>query len=286
MPLISLQEAREHLEIPDAAEDVALQDFIDRVMASIQSGLNVNYWAGAVALSIYSDQADATAASVTVDSTKVSLTITGGAKDGTIEVDYATYDTLTKIVAQIEAQTGWAASLIGSGAIVSNLLMEIAATTAFGIANILRLDYALTHTEYYDGKRESAIFDRLYLGWNPVTSVTSLHDDTAREYGSDTLLDEDDDYVVLDSGPQLDGFTFNKGWRNIKIVYQGGFTNATRPDALVIAMLRAMSYLWNRRKAEHISSDNVQEINLARSFIIELPMDIKNGFGNYRRLTV
>jgi hypothetical protein len=282
MPLITLQEARSYIGLPNEKADPELQDLVTRVVASALTWLNIEYWAGASALSVYCDQSDATAATAAVSDTEITLVITGGAAVGSSAIEFATYSTLADVVTQINGLTGWTATLIGSGAIASSLLWEFAASSVFEIANVRILDYGLTKTAYFDGHQER---DKLFLNTNPVTSVTSLHDDPERAYGSDTLLDSDD-YVVYDWGIQLDGFKFFKGYKNIQVIYVGGYTPTTREDALVNALLRTISYAWNRRKSEHLSSDNVADLNIATTYMTSLPKDIKNAYAGFRRLVI
>ena len=285
MPLITLQEARSHLELPNENQDGVLQSAINRVVASAQDWLNVNYWAGASALSIYCSQSDATAATIAVTSTEVTLVITGGAVAGSVSVLFSGYATLTALVDQINAQTGWTAVLIGTGTVASTLLWEFAATSVLGAANTKILDYGLTQTEYFDGQRMGGVIDKAFLRFNPVTSITSIYDDIARDYGSDTLLDADD-YIMYDWGVQLEGFKFQRGYKNVQIIYVGGFTPDTRKDSLVHALLRTLAYVWNRRKSEHLSMDSVSDLNIQTTFMTKLPRDIKNEYRDFIRHTI
>jgi len=84
---------------------------------------------------------------------------------------------------------------------------------------ILRLK---THTEYYDGKLRS----KLFLNNYPIRSITTIHDDTDREFGDTSLIDStyysydaDTGIVYLHTGK----FYFYDGIKNVKIVYPAGF---------------------------------------------------------------
>ena len=100
-------------------------------------------------------------------------------------------------------------------------------------------------TEYFDGDKEKSF---IIVKNPPITSVTSLHDDLDRVYGSAALIDADD-YVAYDSGRvELDGGSFSTGLKNIKIIYKGGYTEATIPDDLKLACMLQSAFIFKRRK--------------------------------------
>jgi hypothetical protein len=75
-------------------------------------------------------------------------------------------------------------------------------------------------TEYHSGDGATGYF--LTNEW-PINSVTSLHDDTDRNYTSGYLIDTDD-YVWYEDGlVRLDSGVFNGGQKNIKIIYTAGY---------------------------------------------------------------
>lgn len=80
--------------------------------------------------------------------------------------------------------------------------------------------------DYYDGSGKR----RLYTNQYPIISITSIHDDTLRDFGSDTLKDSSDYYVEdYDAGlisleeDAVLGTAFSKGRGNIKLIYEAGF---------------------------------------------------------------
>ena len=120
-------------------------------------------------------------------------------------------------------------------------------------------------TEYYHGDEWR---DRLLVACAPLASITNLWDDPTRGYltpisaSSYAIEDADAGMIRL-----LDGLTFSKGLRNIKITYQGGF--ATIPADLEQA---AIELVWAcREKGVHnligvrsrsVADGNVQFVNL------------------------
>lgn len=92
---------------------------------------------------------------------------------------------------------------------------------------------AADYTEYYDGDGS----DILMVNQYPINSITSIHDDVDRNFNSDTLIDSSYYHSVHDDAKggiiRGDGVVFSKGKRNIKVVYNGGFS--TLPGDLVKA---------------------------------------------------
>lgn len=89
-----------------------------------------------------------------------------------------------------------------------------------------------TFTAYFDGDGSNKVLLEEY----PIISVTSVHDDTDRVFGADTLIDSDDIVVYPDEGMLVyDGGTFTIGNSNIKVVYQAGHDPV--PDDLKHALI-------------------------------------------------
>ena len=106
-----------------------------------------------------------------------------------------------------------------------------------------------TITEFHTFRRASSVL-RLHE-W-PAISVTSVHEDSNRVYGSTTLLVEDTDYIVESSSDaaeliRISGAaetTWGAGFRAIKVIYAGGYTQALAPRKLkrITLELLAMQY--------------------------------------------
>lgn len=150
----------------------ALDDAIDYIGGSVEAN---GIW-------IYCPSpAGATAATVTVADTSLTLTITGGASAGTSTFDLssAAYDTITELVAGINALTGkWVAGAICNGSATSGDLVTTGALSCLGSTNEVTLkivdNYGLTalinratdFIERYCGRRFlSRSYDRAqYIG--------------------------------------------------------------------------------------------------------------------------
>lgn len=77
-----------------------------------------------------------TAAEITSDSTDFAVTVTGAGADD-FSFAYASYPTLTDLVAIIDAETNWSATLVLDGSIASNTLYQYTAKEAIGALNYL-----------------------------------------------------------------------------------------------------------------------------------------------------
>lgn len=121
-----------------------------------------------------------------------------------------------------------------------------------------------TVTEYFNGHDWR---DRLIVARPPIVSITNLWDDLARVYATPLAVSS---YVIDDAEAgviRLDGLTFSKGLRNIKLTYVGGF--AAIPTDLEQA---AIELVWAARekgvnnlvgvRSRSVADGNVQYVNL------------------------
>lgn len=90
-------------------------------------------------------------------------------------------------------------------------------------------------TEYYDGDGTSVLQLKNY----PIITVSAIYDDTDRVYDASSLISSDD-YVIKETEGriELDGLTFMQGLKNIKIVYTAGYSSATMPFDLKVAVAK------------------------------------------------
>lgn len=113
-----------------------------------------------------------------------------------------------------------------------------------------------TYTDYFDGQLNQR---RLLLPNYPIISVTSVHDDTDRTFGSDTLVSADD--YTFKTGEDSDGIiyfhatTLGRGMKNIKVVYRAGY--ATIPKPLARAADLIVASIYNRRKGAGRTSESL-----------------------------
>jgi hypothetical protein len=128
-----------------------------------------------------------------------------------------------------------------------------------------------TVTEYFHGDDWR---DLLIVARPPLISITNLWDDPLRVYATPLAASG---YVMDDAEAgiiRLDGITFSKGIRNIKLTYVGGF--ATIPTDLEQA---AIELVWAARekgvnnlvgvRSRSVADGNVQYVNLGWGSLVD-----------------
>ncbi len=139
------------------------------------------------------------------------------------------------------------------------------------------------YTEYQDGDGTPTVFTDHY----PITSVSSLWDDTEREFtdSSNDLLSSADYMIYSDEGSirlYNDETTFNKGYQNIKITYSGGYE--TLPGDLEEACLDWVLTLY--RKIKDRTHGYMTKSASGASVLIDLkaiPESVKAVLDSYRK---
>lgn len=106
---------------------------------------------------------------------------------------------------------------------------------------------AADYTEYYDGDNTNSLVLRNY----PIISITSIHDDTGRDFASDSLIDSTYYIYENNSNDRMGEVRlwqgvdyFAKGVQNVKIVYRAGY--ATIPADAAQACIMLVDWLMNR----------------------------------------
>ena len=128
--------------------------------------------------------------------------------------------------------------LQGSGADteLTNLITRVEGAVALHLgfpaydSSVQRSLNSQTYTVYLDGPMFS-MPDTLQLPFRPLISVTSVHTDVDRVYGSDTEitatqfeLDKENARIILK--PSVASSGFDSGYRVIKVVFTAGFASA------------------------------------------------------------
>jgi uncharacterized phiE125 gp8 family phage protein len=146
---------------------------------------------------------------------------------------------------QVLAQSALKTFLKISGATEDALLDSICdRTNALIKSYIGRNLVSQTYTEYYDGNGSAKLLLRNY----PVVSLTSLHVDTLRAFGSVSEIVIADN-VLLENNAGIirlwnQGGVFLRGRANVKVVYVAGY--ATMPYDLVDAAILIASHSYKR----------------------------------------
>lgn len=103
-----------------------------------------------------------------------------------------------------------------------------------------------TYTEHYDGTGASKLILKEY----PVVSITSVHSDSNRDFGADSLLSADDYIIDKKSGilTLWNGEShFSSGVRNVKVVYVAGYAAGDMPYDLKHAAKLIVATIYRRQ---------------------------------------
>lgn len=90
-----------------------------------------------------------------------------------------------------------------------------------------------SRTEYKSGDQSPMLF----MDHHPITAITSVYDDNDLNYTADTLVASTDYSYVAEQGMIfLKAGYFAKGTNNVKVTYTAGYTSATLPEDLKLAL--------------------------------------------------
>jgi uncharacterized phiE125 gp8 family phage protein len=136
-----------------------------------------------------------------------------------------------------------------------------------------------TYTEYQDGDETDELLTKQW----PIVSVTSLHDDISRAWGSDSEIESDDYVIYADQGAIRlinDETLFSIGKQNIRLIYSAGY--ATIPTDLEIASTSHVAYMYNKSAGEGHTSLSLG--GFSKSFdLAPLPADVRQYVEPYRK---
>lgn len=149
------------------------------------------------------------------------------------------------------------------------------------------LERAVSRTEYHDAKRS------FVLALAPVESL-ALYYDTARIFGSDTLLTANSEYVLTEESGLVRLFFDVAHWPGaIKAVVTGGYVaaggtpgagQAAIPDDLARAVMRQCVFEWKNRSEFGRQSIGMQGTSVSLAEFELLP-EVKRTLDSYRRIT-
>tara|TARA_R100000655_G_scaffold37880_2_gene72631 strand:+ start:11734 stop:12345 length:612 start_codon:yes stop_codon:yes gene_type:complete len=165
-----------------------------------------------------------------------------------------------------------------------------------GIANFLGFPYnesllsptleSTTYTFYVDAPIHSDVYT-LQLPISPVTSITSIHADGNREYGSDTLVDSstydlDQKYGRVILKPQSVTRYFVSSYRGNKVVCTAGFATAPSDLEHAICILASMAQRNKTNQGKESLTSRNGSIKLTPK---NMPLEVKEYLWPYRSPT-
>jgi len=167
----------------------------------------------------------------------------------------------------------WVVSMDASGDMF-DVAEAISITAGTGAGTTTGASVVNDIIEYHDGDRTNMVI----LDNGLVNSITSLNLDDNGDGVCDYALIEHDDYEFYPQGiiTKRSGY-FPSGLRNIEIKYKQGYTNATLPQDLRLALLKMMSNTYHQ---------SIVAMEVEGSPKIYTATEINNVIGKYVRLTI
>jgi hypothetical protein len=166
-----------------------------------------------------------------------------------------------------------------------------------GIANFLGFPFnesllsptleSTTYTFYVDAPIYNDFYT-LQLPISPVTSITSIHSDANREYGSDTLIDSstyelDQKYGRVILKPQSVTRYFETGYRANKIICVAGYVSAPSDLEHAICVLASMQQRNKTNQGKESLTSRNGSIKLTPK---NIPLEVKEFLRSYRSPTL
>lgn len=145
-----------------------------------------------------------------------------------------------------------------------------------------------SYTEYYDGDGTRFLYTKQW----PIVSITSIHIDVDRVFGSAELVSSSD-YFFDDENGEVQGritllgtadeSIFGQGYGNVKLVYTAGY--ATLPEDIEAAAVVHVSHWYNKAGTEGHTSMGLG--GLSKSFdMAPLPGEVKMYLEPHRKRPV
>ncbi len=153
-------------------------------------------------------------------------------------------------------------------------------------ATSLTLDQS-TYTLHLDGPMFT-LPTVLQIPIKPVVSVTSLHSDPDLEYSADTLIgsdqyliDKENSRIILKTDSTA---SFDRGFRNIKIVLSAGYDPTSPPEDLTHAICVYASHL-QRAKSSQGNQSITQRNSTVTLSARTMPQEVKEILRGFRNGT-
>ncbi len=185
------------------------------------------------------------------------------------------YDLTT--VAAIQAMTG----AVAADATITQILITAASVWANSYTS--RILARQTFTETYDGDGS----DILFLDNYPISSITTVHQDSDRVFGSDTLI-ASTDYLTYADNRKLVGIgtRWFKDVQTIKVVYVAGYLIGSIPDDLVNAVTMLVDFWYKEYDAHRFGVTSTGTDTNRITYEKNIPKEIKEMLNPYVKMVI
>ena len=135
-----------------------------------------------------------------------------------------------------------------------------------------------TFTEYYDGDGS----DILFLDNYPIASITTVHQDSNRVFGLDTLVDSGDYFTYSDNRKLVgDGAIWERDRQTIKVVYVAGYAIGSIPEDLVNAVTMLVDFWYKEYDAHRFGVTSTGTDTNRITYEKNIPKEIKEMLNPY-----
>jgi len=140
-----------------------------------------------------------------------------------------------------------------------------------------------TFTEYYDGDGS----DTLFLNNYPISSITTVHQDSDRAFGITTLVDSGDYFTYVDNRKLIgDGDSWDMGKQTIKVVYVAGYAIGSIPEDIVNAVTMLVDFWGKEYDAHRFGVTSTGSETSRITYEKNIPVEIKEMLNPYRKMVI
>jgi hypothetical protein len=140
-----------------------------------------------------------------------------------------------------------------------------------------------TFTEIYDGDGSVTLFLKNY----PISSITTIHQDSTRVFGVDTLVASTDYFTYAENRKLIgDGVVWERGRQTIKVVYIAGYAIGSIPEDLVNAVTMLVDF-WGKEYSAHrfgVTSTGSETNRI--TYEKNIPVEIKEMLNPYKKKVI
>jgi len=140
-----------------------------------------------------------------------------------------------------------------------------------------------TFTEFYDGDGTAILFLKNY----PISSITTVHQDSDRTFATASLVASTDYFTYADNRKLIgDGVSWERGRQTIKVIYIAGYTIGSIPDDLVNAITMLVDFWGKEYDAHRFGVTSTGSETNRITYEKNIPKEIKDMLNPYRKKVI